>query len=725
MKAPKMLFNLKTLGLITLISISTLLIYLPMTKISAQNTDPIEYGFLPPDRPAVFIYPRNVTAEVGDYVTFSVKVHNLTDNTIELWDTTPKKYSLGNLFGFAINLTWNPLMLEYVNHTVFVPVEEYPYGVLHEPVTEVLTRVNTTSGYIFVSYSSQGIQAEPFNNEGQVNTMFNVTFRVRSGGGSYIRLESTELAIPYFRPEFAGYQSEVYHHPRFPYPGFISDAYIETMGAPFAEFTYWPPDAGVAGKPVIFNASESYDPDGEISLYMWDFGDGTAENTSSPVVEHSFSETGDFYVTLTVIDNEGTFSAPNQKKVTIVSRREVILSDYWHSEQLDKTTRMGWLKIGEKSVKIYVTLKNDGYITENVTLTAYYNKTPVIWDSLSAMWEKITEKPVVIPPGIEAVETLVWDTTEVVPEPEMLYCIMVNITSPIPYEDDTTNNVAPRPPDILPTYIFLTNKTEYDLSIKVAKAVYVGKGDKEFAISLEKPAILGECVDVTLVVRRNGTVTETFNATVNILDSEGNVLESLSQKWELIQLTEREMLLPYKINTTLLDAGEYTLIANTTNSNSTLAAMDKNPGDNSVIFKFRVIKPPSIQLADVPEDAYVDMTVIFDASNSSHPSGEIVKFSWEAWRGTTKVKTGTGPIFNVTFDATGRWRIILTITDNYGLSYNEQRPSTDAYRKAITILVAEKEGGLMIPTEFLIGVVVIVVVIMIAFIVYKRRKGGT
>lgn len=58
-----------------------------------------------------------------------------------------------------------------------------------------------------------------------------------------------------------------------------------------------------AGETVIFDASESYDSNGEIGSYAWKFGDG---NTGSGVeTSHTYMEDGDYDVTLTVTDNKG------------------------------------------------------------------------------------------------------------------------------------------------------------------------------------------------------------------------------------------------------------------------------------------------------------------------------------------------------------------------------------------------------------------------------------
>ncbi len=54
---------------------------------------------------------------------------------------------------------------------------------------------------------------------------------------------------------------------------------------------------------IQFNASASYDPDGTITSYSWDFGDGNV--ATGAVVEHAYEDDGTYNVTLTVTDDEG------------------------------------------------------------------------------------------------------------------------------------------------------------------------------------------------------------------------------------------------------------------------------------------------------------------------------------------------------------------------------------------------------------------------------------
>ncbi|KSW12473.1 hypothetical protein CF15_07055 [Pyrodictium occultum] len=57
------------------------------------------------------------------------------------------------------------------------------------------------------------------------------------------------------------------------------------------------------GSNVTFYGLLSYDPDGNITEYHWDFGDGTV--ASGAIVTHVFEKPGVYNVTLTVVDNTG------------------------------------------------------------------------------------------------------------------------------------------------------------------------------------------------------------------------------------------------------------------------------------------------------------------------------------------------------------------------------------------------------------------------------------
>ncbi len=67
---------------------------------------------------------------------------------------------------------------------------------------------------------------------------------------------------------------------------------------PVASFTY-----DVDNRSVVFNASLSDDPDGEIANYSWEFGD--SNGAFGVLASHEYSENGTYTVTLMVKDDKG------------------------------------------------------------------------------------------------------------------------------------------------------------------------------------------------------------------------------------------------------------------------------------------------------------------------------------------------------------------------------------------------------------------------------------
>ena len=68
------------------------------------------------------------------------------------------------------------------------------------------------------------------------------------------------------------------------------------------------------GQATIFDAGETYD-DAGISVFSWSFGDGATENGRE--VSHTYAETGEYSVTLTVLDLAGK-SSSDTLQVTVV-----------------------------------------------------------------------------------------------------------------------------------------------------------------------------------------------------------------------------------------------------------------------------------------------------------------------------------------------------------------------------------------------------------------------
>ena len=63
------------------------------------------------------------------------------------------------------------------------------------------------------------------------------------------------------------------------------------------------PSSGQAPLTVKFDGSQSSDPDGQITAYAWQFGDGGT--SSGATVSHQYTKAGTFTATLTVTDDSG------------------------------------------------------------------------------------------------------------------------------------------------------------------------------------------------------------------------------------------------------------------------------------------------------------------------------------------------------------------------------------------------------------------------------------
>ncbi|MFQ6043838.1 MAG: PKD domain-containing protein [Candidatus Poribacteria bacterium] len=88
--------------------------------------------------------------------------------------------------------------------------------------------------------------------------------------------------------------------------------------APVAFLNVSPDSPRPAGFEWAFDASQSYDPDGDMSEYNFDFGDGS--NTgwiSNSVVTHIYQKVGEHYASVTVKDKQGLTASSSLIKITV------------------------------------------------------------------------------------------------------------------------------------------------------------------------------------------------------------------------------------------------------------------------------------------------------------------------------------------------------------------------------------------------------------------------
>jgi len=169
------------------------------------------------------------------------------------------------------------------------------------------------------------------------------------------------------------------------------DGAVKVLALPVVNFTY-SPSKPIAGQSVTFNASESYDPDGTIASYSWDFGDGTPSQTVvTKTATHIFRPSPpvrtNFTVTLTVTDNDGVSGSLSQN-VTV----------YVHDVNVTEVTVSATEVVAGESVTINVAVANEGDFGETFALTVKYGD------------HEIQTQTVTLDLGSSTTLPFIWDT---------------------------------------------------------------------------------------------------------------------------------------------------------------------------------------------------------------------------------------------------------------------------------------------------------------------------
>ncbi len=90
----------------------------------------------------------------------------------------------------------------------------------------------------------------------------------------------------------------------------------QTPQPPTAAFNFTP-SGPTLNESIVFDGSASYDLDGTIVSYAWDFGDGTTASETNPVTAHTFTEAGTYTVSLTVFDDNGLNATVKHDNFTV------------------------------------------------------------------------------------------------------------------------------------------------------------------------------------------------------------------------------------------------------------------------------------------------------------------------------------------------------------------------------------------------------------------------
>jgi len=229
------------------------------------------------------------------------------------------------------------------------------------------------------------------------------------------------------------------------YKGFQS-ANFETIyvpSAPWASFVIKPPIAS-PNYSITFDGSssspEAYND--TITSYYWDFGDGKNKTSTSSTATHSYTNVGNYTVTLNVTDLEGLWNTTS-KEAVIMTIRDVSVIDIESLEVI----------YDDWEVYVSVTVKNEGSYDETFSVELYANSTFIGTKQVSSL-------------GPFATKTLTfnWDTTGLT--------LLVNYTlqavaETLVNETDTADNSL----DFGPIFVVMNGDIMFNRKIDLYDAV--------------------------------------------------------------------------------------------------------------------------------------------------------------------------------------------------------------------------------------------------------------
>ena len=484
-----------------------------------------------------------------------------------------------------------------------------------------------------------------------------------------------------------------------------TDSYVIFLvnKSPIAIFTYSP--AVVRTDEVVeFDASSSYDPDGTIESYSWDFGDGNT--ATGAAVSHSFIENGEYLVSLAITDNEGLIGGKVATQIvnnrppvaafvvseSIVKNEEVVF-DATSSYDSDGTVISYTWSFGDGTVAVGVTA------THSFVNTGLYSVTLAIDDNDGAIdQQKLTifvtepiidqtnKRPVAsftaIPKIVSIDEKVYFDASESVDSDGSIATYLWDFG-----DNNTATGVT----------------TEHAYSGKGTYIVILTVTDNNGVMDIDSHA-----VSVTIQATPNqnpvasfikSTQTTSRGETIQFDATESYDTDSIiaSYTWDF---GDGNTATGTEVDHTYTNIGIYTITLTVTDSEGLTSQT------TSAITITNAI--PTASFTKSAETVKVDEIIYFDASESVDSDGSIATYLWDFGDGNTSTEIATNHVYS----EEGTYKVTLTVTDN-----DNELSSTFA-----NISVLSEPASFDMLSAIGIGIVALAAIILIVLLARRRSN---
>ncbi len=401
------------------------------------------------------------------------------------------------------------------------------------------------------------------------------------------------------------------------------------------------------GEIIDFDASASYDPDGYITSYFWDFGDG---NTGSGVtVSHSYVDDGEYLVTLRVVDDDGaagskkaSITVKNRPPVadltasaTIVDKKETVTFDASPSYDPDGTIVAYSWDFGDGTTATGVSVSHSYPESGAYIVTLTVTDDDGATDTTTTAKTVRNKSPVAI--FTESVETVYTDDSIIFNAAESYDPDGTIVSYSWDFGDGTTATgiIVSRAYEDNGSYVVTLTVTDNDGATDSADATMIVMNRQPVALF----AATAETVNIDESI--------SFDASESY-DPDGTIV---SYSWDFGDGTTATGV---SVQHVYSQDGTYTVTLTVTD--------DDGATDTTSKTKTVLNRVPIASFTESAETVSSDESIHFDASESYDPDGTIVAYSWDFGDGTT----ATGVAVDHAYEDDGIYTVTLTVTDDDG-----------------------------------------------------------